>query len=207
MSQLADIDDLALFLDQDLSGSGEARALFMLTMASAAVRVYTGQQIEKVEDDAVDLIGTYADYLQLPQRPVLSVASVAVNIPGFPAQALPGATFYVDPRGRLFYSPNALANGPDMEFPAGYFGGPLSTVHVVYTHGYDTIPDEVIMATCMIAGRLLRPGGAVDGSMASETLGDYSYKRAAELAGKLLQEERELLRPYCYARNMQSVRT
>lgn len=198
MARFAEGEELALFLDIAFTSDQIQRAEFLLQLASAAIRIYTGQQFELVTDDEVQLTGTFDDFLLLPQRPVVDVASVAIQYPGQIGTFLPGAAFSWDRRGRLYYGASAIANGPDPEDVEGSYGGPNSTVTVVYTHGENPVPDGVILATLMIAGRLFT-SPAFPAGLESETIGDYSYvnRKAREIAISLIREERQLLDPYC----------
>ena len=66
-------------------------------------------------------------------------------------------------------------------------------VIVDYTGGYTTIPADVVYATLMVAAKFYRDRTR-DMSVASESLGGYSYSRRA--AAEAQQEIRDMLGPY-----------
>lgn len=76
----------------------------------------------------------------------------------------------------------------------GGFGGGRKRVKVAYTGGYPSPPEDLTMAAMILAGTMYNDRGT-DGSMKSETLGDYSYTRAD---GKpdLPSEVAALIQPY-----------
>lgn len=76
------------------------------------------------------------------------------------------------------------------------YGGSLSdyqSVIVDYIGGYATIPADIAHATLTVASRFYRDRTR-DASVASESLGGYTYSRRA--ASEQQQEIRELLAPY-----------
>jgi hypothetical protein len=142
MAQFATVDEFATRLGADLTEAEETDAAVLLTLASAAIQDAAGQAIEKVTNDTLSLRGTVAGRLMLPERPVLSVASVVLD----------GETLTVDEAyyldgDELVRMPGAYSAG----FPGSSrygFGDADQTLVITYTHGYDPIPG-FIKAICL----------------------------------------------------------
>ena len=101
-----------------------------------------GQQIIRVDDDTTVLKGNGRRILQLPQIPVVSVTSVTINQGGYyPNLLTPGIHYTVDAGGRL----RALG----YPWPSGW------DITVVYTHGYDTVPEELSRLCAALADKIL----------------------------------------------------
>lgn len=111
----------------------------MLVRASTRVRRYTRQQITPGESTAI-LTGV-GPWL-LPQRPVQTVTAV------------------VDDQGKAVPANRWQLCGQHLYVHHGHVRAPL---RVTYTHGFDTIPDELIELVCSIADRL----GSVPAAMAA----------------------------------------
>jgi hypothetical protein len=159
MGALATIADLEALRGRTLSGDSarEVRINRLLEMSSASVRNYCDQYFEFVEDDIVtvepDEIGRY----RLHERPVIAVTSVTDQN----ATVLDPANYRVDADGFLLQA-SAWPRRVHL-----YGTGPLE---VVYTHGYEIIPADIVMVTCSAANRqLVNPR-----QIRSESVGDYA---------------------------------
>jgi hypothetical protein len=122
---LATIADLEDRLGRSLSTDETARAYALLQDASAKVRAYTGQQI--TQSTSTDRIRARNGVARLPQRPVTAVTAVA----DIAATSL-DATW---------------AGGEQLGL---YFDG---YVDVTYTHGYATVPDDIVTVVAGVAAR------------------------------------------------------
>lgn len=171
MSTLASLADLQNYL-QDTTVDVNAGTL-ALTLATAAIQSEARQHLFYVADDTVVLRGNSAVVL-LPQRPVVGTPIVAGLVPS--------AVYRFDPPDRLTYGvPSGnlaaaqYANGPDPVYGVW----PLQ-VTVIYSHGYQVIPDDLRAVCVSIAARAVsNPQG-----LRSETIGNYSVGYAG--AGDIL---------------------
>lgn len=137
---LASPDDLAARLGVAFSDDETDRAEALLADASALVRNYTRQHVTRVVDDTATLEATREAWLYLPQRPVVSVS--AVSIGGAPLAvgqwAVQGDALYRFLGWGRYRGSFGLWNQPD-------------TIAVTYTHGYDTVPDDIVRVVCKLA--------------------------------------------------------
>lgn len=185
-ASVPDLRDL-LGLEADME---DPKAVLVLLAATAAVRAYTGQRIALVENDSVDLAGNSSGKLELPEKPVVSVASVLIDHIA--------TDYFVDARGDLIFGLNSALStlyGPDPDI--GHWGTPASIISVVYTHGFSVIPDEIRAATLMIASRLWERPGDAGAGLSAETIGQYAYRLGTATATRgLIGAEQTLLDPY-----------
>ena len=133
--------ELATYLQREAFAEGAETnsAQLALDIASSIVRARTGQDFTLVEDDVVTLDG-YGEDLYLPQRPVASVASVLTRHRGSLATVDAALNTDFEVRGhRLRW--------------VGIGAWPYEAT-VTYTHGYETVPDDVKGATLAVAAEL-----------------------------------------------------
>jgi hypothetical protein len=160
-----------------------ARVDRLLAMASAAVRNWTGQTISLVEDDAVIVISAGTNELVLAERPVIEVTEVAIE------GRAPEAGFAWDAFGSL-----RRASG----LP---WGLRYDHVAVTYTHGWETVPDDVVGLVAAKVARFMAMGEANPSGLKALQVGAMSetYTNAAGTEGALgpgvlTKDEREALR-------------
>jgi len=174
MAAFATPDDLADYLgraDRFGDPTEYRQAVMLLNLASAEIRAWTRQTIDLVSNDAVTLAGTWSSALELPERPVVSVSSVALD-----GQALTAGSGYERVGASLHIGASLVLSGRGSLHQgatgarAGYWGGPDVTVAVTYTHGWSTIPDVVRSATLAIAARMV--GGSL--GVRQESIAGYS---------------------------------
>ena len=159
----------------------DLKARRALDDASAFIRSYTGQTLSLVQDDEVELRGTWRSVLFLPERPVIDVTEVSVRYHGSTAFAL--VTGYVQ-RGAMLH------------MSGGYWGGDTGAVVVTYSHGNETIPADLAAVCASIAARGMADLG---GALVSETMGPYSYTLGTNASGGplgLTDNEARVLRRY-----------
>lgn len=162
----ATAEDVATVIQRDLSAAETATVEFLLELATAVISSYTGQLF--VEDTSTVVLTPRRGKIRLPQRPVSAVTSV-VSASGFPV-------FYeFDGVGTITASPILIANGPD----EGTLG--TSPLTITYTHGYETIPDDIRAVTVQVASRAfgMPPDKA---GVQQESLVSYSYSVGAAAA-------------------------
>lgn len=179
MPAFATTDDLAARLGVELTAEEATRAQTLLELASGLIRRETGQTIHRVAGDTLVRRGTHTGRLRLPQRPVVSVASVAID-----GQAVDPAVWYVE--------------GDELVRRSRGWGGPGTELTVVYTHGFDPVPDEV-RAVCLeaVVRVWVNPGAVNQESYGSEqvTFPTRYTSRGSEVGGLLiLRAEAEILR-------------
>ena len=125
----ADTLTLAEFTgDDSLNGT---RGQLLLESASAIIRNHCRQTFDLVEDDEVELRGTARSRLLLPERPVVSVASVTLD----------GDTLDADSYSRV----------RDGLWRQNGWGDESTLVQVTYTHGFaeGTPAMETLKAVCL----------------------------------------------------------
>lgn len=122
------------------SGQDEAaRQQSALDRATDLIRgALDGQLITRVDDDVAVLTGTGRRFLQLPQAPIVSVASVVVG----------GATYTEGVDYEVNVDLNALTR-------LGYAWPRTGLVRVTYTHGFDTVPEDLARLCAALADRVL----------------------------------------------------
>lgn len=148
--QLCSPEDLASLLESDLDAY---KANMLVECATAVVQSVTGrppQRIVEVEDDeVVDLMGTTAAWLHLPQRPVTAVTSLTID----DGEELVAGTDFKRFGSRLW---RACGWATCWTEP--------STIAVTYTHGYPEGHQGLQLARSatisLIKGAYGNPGGA-----------------------------------------------
>lgn len=176
MAALATVADLEVIAGPQ---TDTVRAGRLLEMASTVAERWCGRRFARVVNDvrAVDVFG---GILRLPDGPVVSVASVTGPAPSVTAYA--ATSYQVRPDGAL-----PRSYGPGWWAPGTYT--------VTYTHGYDPIPDDVIVAVCRMVERVI---AGPDGGLRSESIGEASFEYAAAWTTGMTVgvAEQALLSPY-----------
>lgn len=161
MASLATVFDLEARLGREVTNEEQAEAA--LTDASAAVRSYTGQQFDLVEDDEVRLRARNGTVV-LPQRPVTEVAAVT-NVNAAAVE------FTWDAGTSVLLSGFDVLRSFEVE---PYRQNRPLYVDVTYSHGYETVPEDIVAVVCQVAGRALgRPPDA--NAVSQESIAGYSY--------------------------------
>lgn len=165
-----------------------------ITEASEAIRNYCHQHIDLVEDDAYIFDVPLAQWnLLLPELPVVSVETVVED----------GETLTVTDDYILAHHGQLIRVGK--RWAVGW-----QIVTVTYTHGYETIPDDIAGVAARAAARIYQAGlRAADSDgvpgVAAKSLGDYSVQYATEgtegimgasAARMLLLSEKDILNRY-----------
>lgn len=182
MTALATSVDFEDRLGRTLTTSELDRVDALLSDASATIVHYTGQQFTKSE--STQRCWVRRQRVWLTQRPVLDVSAVSdkdSNAVDF------------EWHGPGFDQVYLLATPYRSVWPLNACVPPV--VDVTYTHGYDSIPDDVVSVCCSIALRTF--GVAADsGGIQSESIEGYSYTlgttAAAGTSGLLPEEKRAL---------------
>lgn len=186
MTDLASLTDLEDQLGRALTDPDDmARAETLLSKASARAITYMGQEI--AAGSSTSQVKVRNRIARLPQRPVTAVSTV-VDLDGNSVEF----TWLNEDRvqiGNRFIHDN-------FEFEP--WRNPLLEVRVTYTHGYSTIPPDIVAVVCQMAARAFgRP--AEDTGLQQESIAGYSYSvGAAAAAGPvgMMADEKAALDAY-----------
>ena len=183
---LAEVRDVEVMLGRLLSDDEVERVSAFLAMTSTAVRRHTHQTLSEVKEHEVTVSSTGSSVLVLAERPVTDVSLVVLHR----AEILP-PYFTWDSFGHL-----TRLDG----WPWGLRYDPIT---VVYTHGWNPIPDDVVgLVAAKVAGFLttsaVNPGGlrALQVGAMSETYSNAAGTDVALGPGALTRSEREALTGY-----------
>jgi len=170
-----------------------------ITEATAAIRNYCHQYIELVSGDEITLDCAGGTRLFLPELPVVSVASVVED----------DEALTVDDDYKL--GQWGILHRVSRDWEAG-----IQIVTITYTHGYATLPDDVVAVCARAAGRVFQVGLRSDDTdgvpgVAAKGLGDFSVSYTSEVGGgvgeglmgvsgarMLLLSEKDILDRYRY---------
>ncbi len=196
MAGFCSVADLEAFLQLKVPDEKRASAQRAVDAATAAIQGYCGQVLELVEGDEVTLdVGPGRTRLLLPELPVVAVLAVTEG-----GQALvEGVDYALGQHGMVHRIGRTWAAG-------------VQAVKVVYTHGYATLPSDLVDVCVRAAARAYQAGLRVEAqqgvSVQAESLGDHSVTYGAEAGGEsmvlgasgapiLLRTEKEALARYC----------
>lgn len=204
MTALANRADLVARLGRDITSEENIRVDALLADASVLIRSYTKQDFGAATSTVT--LRAQGGMIRLPQRPVTAVASVtAIGINGVPDVGL--VDWWWDGLDTVrLGAGNGVINLPEAwwDDEDGYPG----TFSVAYSHGYASVPPEVVMVACgMVLRTLTSP--AVAGGITSETVGPYSYRSESPglgLAVVMSTSDRQALAKYRRATGTTSVR-
>lgn len=169
MPDLATVQDLNNFSQLAVDPSDESAA-FLLAVASGMIRRYLDQDITTVLDDVEYVDPVNGSVAVLRQLPVQSVSLVETTTDGVTWTAVDPASYTVSRRQGI------VSARPWTGVRWGY--DPESW-RVTYTHGYETVPDEIKGVCCSIAARFYSTPAGID----SERTGQRQVKYAMESAG------------------------
>lgn len=165
----ATVQEFANYMQADVQTSAAEPAL---EAATSMIQTETGQHFYLVADDVLTIPSEGSSLIRLPQRPVLSIASVTSRYLGETAET---------PR---LADMDYIASGSTLRWAAGsyYRSNPRWSslgwdwpefVTVTYTHGYATIPMDVQYACLAMAAEFY---SSPDG-VRYEAIEDYSWRR------------------------------
>lgn len=142
-------------------GVTAGQALDPYEYASATVRSYCGRRFDYVQDDEAIIDPRPNRTAQLPESPVTAITSVQAYMPyggvwGWQSLTYPGGYGWIE-RGLIW---DAAAIRPTIN-PAIQTGWPEPTwpwlpgsLTVTYTHGFETIPDEITAIVLRLAAQV-----------------------------------------------------
>jgi len=172
MTDFAKPSDVEHFLQLEISTSAQlAAAMRAVEEATAAIRNYCRQELELVEDEEITLDSSGGPVLFLPELPVISVSTVIED----------GDTLTVDDDYKL--GQYGILHRIEANWASG-----IQIVTVTYSHGYATIPDDIVSVATRAASRAYQAGlKAADAEgiagIASKSLGDFSVSFTGESGG------------------------
>jgi len=200
LDPLATEDDVETELTRALTSAEAVRVAGLLTQASRLVRRKTRQTFTLAT--STDVLRITHSEIRLPQRPVTAVSEVAlVGYDGVTTYPVPFVWDGLD-MVTLFGEQQVL-NLPELlkDYAA-------STAAVTYTHGYSTIPDDVVGITARMVARVyLAPGTP---GVSYQSTGPFSYRVTDGYNPGLVtlaQEDVDALRDGGYIREIRSIGT
>jgi len=167
---LATPEELALFMQQ--TGLDEDAATLYLGLATAEVQAAAGnQRLVEVEDDEFLIMGTWSQWIELPQRPVTAVTEITID----DGDPLVEGTDYKRYGARLR---RRCAGSRGVVVPWSPYVHDPTDVAVVYTHGYPVGHQDLEFARSAAFGiarsAVVNPTGVM-----SESIDDYRVQFAA----------------------------
>lgn len=201
---LATVADVQLlfgpFADEETDKLGQ-----LLAVASAAVRAFCRQTLSRVVDDEVTIPSSGTTLLTLGERPVVDVTEVEVLGPGGWSIVDPGSW---PAAGRFTWD----AFGHLHRVDGLTWGLRYDPVRVVYSHGFDPVPPDLVglvaakVANSVAAGAA-NPGGlrSLQVGAMSETYSNAAGSAAALGAATLTEDEQAALRSAGYRQGAVSV--
>lgn len=209
----ADHSELEVLQNKQFNPLEAAQADLVLELATAAIISEAGQSLE-LETTTAALTGTWDRDLELPERPVVSIASVGINglalvanadyywnpggqkiRRGEPFSPSQSSDWYGDDDGQIDYE--MFEQGIVLEGALGAtpmtWGGPDAIVTVVYTHGSAPVPNLARLVCLSAADRYLSsPTGVMQ---RTKSLGPFSESvmYAAPHGALTLSDEEKLL--------------
>lgn len=178
MADLITLVDVTSRMPEALNAGQAARAPALIRDASALVRRFVPGLSS--ETDVVVVLELNANRLTLPTLPVISVSSV-VQI-GF---ATPLGDILIPPGAWRFNGIDQIILDEDasrwiINLSEGWWGDdPTATYRVTYSHGFATLPDDVIMVVANMVIRVLTSPSVV-GGLTGENIGQYGYQMSQQ---------------------------
>lgn len=203
LDPLVSIQEMEELTGEEVPEQDRPRVLLALAQASSLIRRITGQTLSLVEQDHEVHDGSGSVLLSLDQLPVQQLHQVLLE-----GDEVPPEMIRVEPAsGRLWFGYGESRPRPWV-LPVGgwgrYFrlgggwGWGRQSVEVVYDHGYDPLPADLVGVVLGFVGRALE-GDSQVGPVVSETLGPYTYRLQAPVQTGALgftAEETAILRGY-----------
>lgn len=170
LPSLAELDDVEDRLGRDLTEEEQRRAQAMLDDASAVVRAYTRRDFTRTTETV--RLRPRGNKVVLPQRPVISVTSIATVVSfGHTEMTIPTPAYsWVSGPEIQFLDATTIYNAPTLEI-----GDEENLwIEVVYTHGYDDVPYDVmaVVANMVVRNLSVPSAGMID----LETVGPYTVR-------------------------------
>ncbi|MCB9135161.1 MAG: hypothetical protein H6636_07030 [Anaerolineales bacterium] len=167
MADFATIADIANFLQIELAYD-DPSALRALAEATGAIRNYCRQHLSLVEDETIVLDAPRGRRLFLPELPVVELSEVVEE----GVTLVANTDYRLDRTGILH-----RLRGNVWKLDGAMEG--LQNIEITYSHGYATLPQEVVDVCTRAAARAYQAGlkaeeNAGVGGLITKRLGDYS---------------------------------
>lgn len=171
---LATDSDIIARLGRELNPVEAGRVAALLADGSAHIRRFTRKDFVFVSND-VKTLRAQRGFITLPGRPVTGVSDVLAisGLPGVPD--IDVSWYQFDGIDKVTIPDPAVSgiiNLPEAWYELGWF---TDTYQITYSHGYETVPDDVIsvLSTAVISV-LTAPTMAA--GVIGESVGGYSYR-------------------------------
>lgn len=183
MTALATLPDLELMMERTIEGDESRRALRLLETASERVRTFTGRRFEQSTE--TKRLRVRNARVRLPQGPVTAVSAVE--------DTNGNALTYTWQAGQIV----DLCANPLNSWEIEPYRRGLRWVDVTYTHGWESIPADIVGIVCEVAAAAFSQPIEAAG-IQSETLGDYTVTTSTTIPSgvRLTQQQRDALAPY-----------
>ena len=146
----------------------DVKALRALEDASGIIRRRAGQHITQVTGDTQELFGNWTERLWLPQRPVEAVTSIEFR------------DRYETVWTALVAEADYTWTRDGLVLRSCDWGGPSARARVVYDHGLEDVPSELMGVVSSVAARRMRDPS---GNLQSETILGYAYQTSSDSSG------------------------
>jgi hypothetical protein len=172
VADFATIEDVEAFLQVEISEPVQVASVERaLAEATAAIRNYCNQYLELVEDEEITLDSAGGVRLFLPELPVIEVSEVVED----------GETLTPDDDYKL--GQWGILHRVNRRWVQG-----IQIVTITYSHGYETLPDDIIAIATRAAARGFQAGlrAADDEAVVgvqSKSLGDFAVAYGSEQGG------------------------
>jgi len=188
------VQDLENLLQVDIPTEKTTSAEAAIKSATEAIRNYCHQYISAKTNETLYIDGNGKTRLFLPELPVTGITSVADGLETLTADD----DYKLGQYGVLYrLGGNVWTEG-------------IQNIKIVYSHGYDPIPDDIVSVCARAASRVYQAGlksEAMNGiAVQSLGLGDYSVTYGQENIGEgyagvsgvrlLLMSEKDILNRY-----------
>jgi hypothetical protein len=167
-----EVEDVEALLNLSITDAADiASCERAITAVTEAIKNYCQQEIELTTDDEITLDCSGGDMLLLPEMPVVSVASVIED-----GELLTVTDDYI-------LGQYGILHRVGQDWLSG-----VQIITITYTHGFTTIPDDIVDVAARSAARVYQAGLRAkehDGitGIASLSLGDYSVSYGSEHGG------------------------
>lgn len=195
---LAQLSDVEARMPRALTSEEQTLCTALLSDASAAARAFTHQYFSL--ETTTERIRPVDQEIQLPELPVVSVNSLArVDIMG--NGTIPYAIWAFDGLDTILLGPvSQIVNLPAILIDQSWIYRSVM-YEINYTHGYSTIPDDVVG---VVAGAVVRVLLGPQPGVVGETIGGYSYRVVDGYRPGLISltpEDKDVLKRYRGRRN------
>ena len=186
METLASLQDAFDRLGTSLDTDAAARLYVLLEDASAAIRLYTGQDFTR--QSRVDLVKPDCGRIRLSQRPVISITSLT-------DKDARDVSYSWDGKSMLYVNGINALNIWEL---VPYRNPSTDWLTVTYECGYEVIPAPVVAVCCQMALRAHGKSPTTTGYQSEVIMGyNYTLGQAAAAGGVgVLPQEKELLSKY-----------